>query len=292
MTQQYSFPGPSGLTDQYAARKDLAGLIVRSAAGVPRAGLFPRAGAAPVTARADMQVDVIAFEAAAVQFGGVILLANDAVAQVPIATAPASNSRIDVVYVKQNENAAPATDADNSLVLAAVTGTPAASPTKPALPVGAVELATVLVPAGKTATNQSGVVITSTNAYTATTGGLVWVRNQTELAAWAPPDGNQAWSIADQTVYLRTGGAWVSTALPTQPLSGNVTTIAGGVVAANFPAGYFTKPPIVLHSVVGAGSVLTSYLSGAPTVTQANFAAYAGATRTPATVSWVAYPVP
>jgi hypothetical protein len=157
-----------------------------------------------------MQVDVAAFEAVASQFGGAILIANDAVAQVVIAVAPASNSRIDVVYVKQNENAAPATDPDNTLQLAAVTGVASASPVKPAIPGGAVELATVLVPAGKTATNQSGVVITQTFQYTAASGGVMMCRNQTELQAWAPMDGSLAWSTADQILYTRVGGAWVN----------------------------------------------------------------------------------
>jgi hypothetical protein len=253
MTQQYSFPGPSGLTDQYAARKDLAGLVARNTSGVPRSGLLPRSLVIPVvTSRADMQVDVAAFEAIAVQYGGPIFLANDAIAQVAIAVAPPSNSRIDVVYVKQNENAAPATDADNSLQLASVTGQASASPVKPAIPNGAVEIATVLVPAGKTATNQSGVVITHTFQMTAMSGGVVACRNQTELQAWTPLDGSQAWSAADQALYLReqqvwvpqtpsivpliAGAGWTPAAAPNAPrailLSGNVVIVYGYVAWA------------------------------------------------------------
>jgi hypothetical protein len=210
MAQQYSFPGPSGVTDQYAARKDLAGLVARDTTGAVRTGVFPRSITSIVGTRTDMQLNVGAFEAVAVQFGGPILIANDATVQVPIATAPASNSRIDVIYVKQNENASPATDPDNSLQLAAVTGVASASPVKPAIPAGALELATLLVPAGKTATNQSGVVLTLTHLWTAASGGVVLVRNQTELNAWAPMDGNDAYSIADNALYTRVSGAWVS----------------------------------------------------------------------------------
>lgn len=211
MTQQYSFPGPSALTDQYAARKDLAGLILRNLQGVARSGILPRHANALVTARADMQVDIAAFEAVAVQFGGPILLANDAVAQATIPVAPPSNSRIDVVYVKQNENAAPATDADNSLQLTVAAGVPAASPTKPAIPAGAVELATVLMPAGKTATNQSGVVITQTFQYTALTGGILQVRTAAERDALL----NLAYGVllfvqADSSLWVSSNGAWVA----------------------------------------------------------------------------------
>jgi len=214
MAQQYSFPGPSALTDQYAARKDLAGLILRSVTGVPRTGILPRHVNALVSARTDMQVDVAAFEAVAVQFGGTILLANDAVAQVTIATAPASNSRIDVVYVKQNENAAPATDADNSLQLTVATGIPAASPSKPSIPTGAVELATVLMPAGKTATNQSGVVITQTFQYTTLTGGILYCRTTAEMNALVTTygPGLDVCVLADNSMWTSTGSTFLSQA--------------------------------------------------------------------------------
>lgn len=218
MAQTYSFPGPTGLTTTTDGRKDIAGLITRDGAGNARAGVFYRSSSPIVTARSDMKVDVAAFEAAAVQYGGPILLANDGTVQVTIATAPVANSRIDVVYVKQNESAAPGVDADNSKVLGAVTGTPAASPVKPAIPTGALELATVQVPAGALATNAGGVTITQTNQYTAAAGAPVAFRTRSDMNQWtAAAPGQQAIVFADTGMpigrYEWTGLAWANPGL-------------------------------------------------------------------------------
>src|SRR3546814_20793599 len=120
---------------------------------------------------------------------------NDGTVAATITTAPVSNSRIDVVYVKQNESAAPMSDGADTAVIAVVAGTAAASPVKPAIPTGALELATVLVPSGVTATNAGGVVITQTAPFTATAGGVVYVRNATERDAWTPAQGAIAYQI-------------------------------------------------------------------------------------------------
>ena len=213
MAQTYSFPGPSGLASTTDGRKDIAGLITKDVNGVVRSGVFLRHLNPLVTARADMKVDVAAFEACAVQFGGPILLANDGTLQVALATAPVANSRIDVVYVKQNESAAPGTDADTSRVLAAVTGTAAASPTKPALPAGALELATVLVPAGVVATNASGVTISPTFQYSAPAGVPVPFRSLSDLQLWTTPAyWQQAFvfnDAANNGTYTFLNGSWV-----------------------------------------------------------------------------------
>jgi hypothetical protein len=294
MTQQYSFPGPSGVTDQYAARKDLAGLFARNAAGAVRWGVLPRSNNALVIARADMQVDVGAFEAVAVQFGGPILIANDAVAQVAIAVAPPSNSRIDVVYVKQNENAAPATDADNSLQLAAATGVASASPVKPAIPAGAVELATVLVPAGKTATNQSGVVITQTVAFTAASGGVMMCRTPQELAAWTPMDGHLAWSMSEGVLYSRQNAAWVPLAPTLSQLGiqrGQTAVAASGVTAITFPTAYAAPPIVEVTVVISGGTVSIAYIGALPTATGFQVRIYSlAAAQIAGTVDWIAVP--
>lgn len=203
MPLTYSFPGPTGLATTTDGRKDFAGMIYRDTTGAPRPGIFPRTPAPLVTSRTDMGVNVAAFEGVAVQFGGAILLANDGTAQVPLAAAPASNSRIDVVYAKQNESAAPATDADNQRVLGVATGLSASNPIAPTLPPGAIPLASVLVPAGVAATNASGVVITATHQFTTMTGGLLWVRNAVELAALTNvPMGQHALQLSDNTEWM------------------------------------------------------------------------------------------
>ncbi|PRB01746.1 hypothetical protein [Microbacterium sp. MYb64] len=217
MTLRNSWPGPTNVTSTTDARIDLAGLVEGGA--VARAGLFPSTLAAIVTARADMNVNVAAFQGIAVQFGGPILLSNDGTMQLPsVLVSPASGTNYYVVYVKQNEQTAPGTDANNLPVLGAALSTTSFALARAALPTGALELATVQVPAGVAATNAVGVTITQTAQFTAGEGGVVPVRNSTELAAWTPADGSLAWQIDQSVLWVRQAGAW--------SITGGLTPIA------------------------------------------------------------------
>ncbi|OZB81736.1 hypothetical protein [Microbacterium sp. 13-71-7] len=209
MTMRPSWPGPTNGTSTTDARIDLAGLIEGTTAGVARAGLFPSNLGAIVTARSDMNVNVAAFQGAAVQFGGPVLLANDGTMQLPsVLVSPASGTNYYVVYAKQNEQTAPGTDANNLTVLGAALSTTSFALARAAMPTGALELATVQVPAGVAATNAGGVTITQTAQFTVAEGGTLPVRNSTELAAWAPADGSMAWQIDQSLIQLRVSGAW------------------------------------------------------------------------------------
>jgi hypothetical protein len=204
------FPAQSAVVDPVELRKDLAGLIIRTAAGVARQGIFPRTTTSIVTSLASMNVAVAAFEGIAVRGGGPVFLANDGSINVAIAAAPVSNSRIDVVYFRQKEDGYGGfADGSNGAEIAVVTGIAAASPVKPALPTGAVELATVLVPAGVATTNAGGVVITQTYAFTALTGSPIWVRNSTELAALTGfAAATKAYRLDNAVTYQYDGAAW------------------------------------------------------------------------------------
>ncbi|WP_143109826.1 hypothetical protein [Agromyces sp. CF514] len=197
--------------DSLELRKNLAGLIARDTTGAPRDGVFPRHSNALVTATAStgpMTVNVAAFEAALVRQGGPLWMQNDGTVAVSIATAPVANSRIDVVYARQNESAAPMSDGSDTAVIDVVTGTPSGSPVKPSIPVGALELATVVVPTGVTATTGGGVVITQTYACTASSGGVVRLRNQAEQDAWSPADGSLGWRLDTGALLNRVSGVW------------------------------------------------------------------------------------
>ena len=207
-----SFPGAPGVADSADLRKGLAGLIVRDTVGNPRAGIFPRHTNALVTSRADMMLDVAAFEGASVRGGGPLFMSNDGVAQSPVLdAAPASNSRIDVLYFKQNESVPPYADANNLPVFGVAIGTSAASPTKPSVAgiAGAVELATITIPSTATATSSAGVVITNTYQYTTTTGGVLLFRtaNDRDLYTTATP-GQHVFVLADGAEYTRAGSTW------------------------------------------------------------------------------------
>lgn len=248
-----SFPGPSGVTDATALRKGLAGLVVRDAAGNGRPGIFPRHANAIVTGRADMALNVAAFEGVSVRGGGPLLLANDGAAVSPmLAAAPSSNSRIDVLYFKQNESAAPYADANNLPVFGVVTGAAAPIPVKPALTVaGAVELATITIPSTATTTLSSGVVITQTFLHTAAAGGVVSLRNQAEQDAYSPADGSPAYRTDQGRALRRRGGAWVADA---------------GELYAEFTMSMNGVPDLV---IVAAGSVT---LVPQPVSTDSSFA--------------------
>lgn len=73
---------------------------------------------------------------------------NDAPVTVTIAASNATNPRIDVIYAAVNDAAY--SGASNNMVIGVVTGTPAGSPTVPALPNNAIDLAHVAVAANAT----------------------------------------------------------------------------------------------------------------------------------------------
>jgi hypothetical protein len=261
------FPAQSGVVDPVELRKDLAGLIIRTTAGVARQGIFPRTTTSIVTSLASMNVAVAAFEGAAVRGGGPVFLANDGSVNVAIAAAPVSNSRIDVVYFRQKEDGYGGfADGSNGPEIDVVTGVAAASPVKPALPTGAVELATVLIPAGVATTNAGGVVITQTYEYTALTGGAIWVRNSTELAALTGfPASTKAYRIDNGITYAGTGWA---IELAYEHLQTDTTNSVRGVLqqsgigkiagaasptlseAVTFPVA-FSGVPVVVSSMLG-----------------------------------------
>lgn len=112
--------------------------------------------------------------------------------EVDVDLAPASGSRIDVVYVKQRDTTSgiPTPDVTPGPLYGVLTGqVSTGTPGKPDLStiVGAEELGTVQVSASATSTNGSGVVITNTARQTVARGGVLPV---------ADPDGRAALAAA------------------------------------------------------------------------------------------------
>jgi hypothetical protein len=174
--------------------------------------VFPRHANPLVTSRATLGVDVAAFEAALVRGNGPLFIQNDGTVTVPVGAAPASNSRYDVVYVKQNESVAPYADANNSPVFGFVSGTAAASPSLSAalalVPAGGLPLAAVLIPSTATTTQSAGVVITQQFPYTAAAGGTILFRNAADRDAFAGGEGQHGWLIDEDRPYFYSGSAW------------------------------------------------------------------------------------
>lgn len=261
MALNYSFPGPSGLADSIALRKDLAGIVVRDSAGVVRGGVFPRHAGALITARSDMRVNVLPFEGITVRSGGPLFIANDGSMVSPaLATAPTSNARIDLIYFKQNESAL--ADADNLPFIGVVTGTAAADPQKPALTVvGAEELGTVYIPSTATATNSSGVVFTPTHRFTAAAGGTLLFRTPAERDAFAGAPGQHGYALSDSTVEVYSSAGWATANDFVRGGTLSATTSAGGDLTITFPVPFPTAclSAIAVDSNTGSGIGMIMY---------------------------------
>ena len=180
-----------------------------------------------VTARSDMQVDVAAF-AATLDRQGPVKLSNDGVVQVKLDSAPTANSRIDAIYIKQQEKASPISDSADGPIFGKVTGTPSTSPVAPAVPAGAMRLADVTIPSTATSTSSSGVTIIQRYPFTASAGGWMQFRSTDDLNAWRAPDGNNA-RLLDGTEYHRVSGVWVR-----EPM---MQRYSHGIIAHGIPGG-------------------------------------------------------
>lgn len=195
-------------------RYDLAGTVVRSAAGVVRSGLFPPVSATLLTPSATMAVNVAAFSGVAVRDAGPVFLANDGPDVVTPAAAPSSNSRLDVMWAKQDDASSfvLVPDADNlpkfGVLQGAASGSPVRNPT--GIPAGALELGTILIPSTASNSGSAGVVITPTFLYTAMAGGTILFRNTTERGASTYTPGQSGFMLDTQTFVIYNGTTWIT----------------------------------------------------------------------------------
>lgn len=188
-----------------------AGLLCKTTTplGV-RPGLFYNGTSTIVTGTAGMAYSVAAYQLATQRSAtaGVVLGGNDGTVSVATTAAPGANSRYDVVYHWHREFSADGVDSNP--VIGVVQGSASATPSVPSLAAfpGAIALATILVPAGVTATN-AGTTITQTAPFTAVDGGIVPFRTKTEMDAWTSAlIGQLARDLASQIVYRWNGAAW------------------------------------------------------------------------------------
>lgn len=200
----------SGKASFLDARRDMSGLFVCDKnTMMPIAGILDRSQDNLVTGRGDsMSVTVHPFNAVLNRYGA-LLIQNDGNVNVPLAAAPSANSRIDVVYVKQNETRSPMSDSSDVPTFGVVEGVAAAVPVAPAVPAGALALAQVLLPAGVSNTAASGVVITQTYIGAAMKGDMLRVQASAQRdALTGVPEGTLLHNVADNCDYVRKGGKW------------------------------------------------------------------------------------
>lgn len=176
----------------------------------PIAGILDRSQNNLVTGRGDsMSVTVHPFNAVLNRYGA-LLIQNDGDVKVPLPAAPSANSRIDVVYVKQNEKRSPMSDQSDDPSFGVAKGTAAATPVAPGIPAGALALAQVLLPAGVSNTSAAGVVIEQMYIGAAMKGDMLRVQNSAQRDALTPivPEGTLLHNVATDCDYVRKDGEW------------------------------------------------------------------------------------
>ncbi|MEJ1195085.1 hypothetical protein [Pseudarthrobacter sp. CCNWLW207] len=174
-------------------RLQLAGLYAENAPGVPRSGVLGQATDQLVIAKADWSYDIGPAPLVINRTAGEGVYTPTLTGTTNVATdaAPGSNSRWDLIYVKQNDQAKG--DADNEAVIDVVKGTAAASPTKPtgSLPAGAYVIAEARIFAGTTGTSDGSNTVTQVWRHTAARGARITIRNATERAEITAPTKGQ-----------------------------------------------------------------------------------------------------
>ncbi|ONI65620.1 hypothetical protein CSIV_04900 [Microbacterium sp. CSI-V] len=209
LTPSLPTEAPTGLSAA-AHRRIEASSVVRSAAGVPRVGVVAWTTDPIVTGTTDlaMTYQIAPFVAVTARnSAGAERVANDSAVTVSTSAAPGSNSRIDVIWVRCLFPLAG--DTGTAPLFGVTQGVANASPSKPSIPAGALELATARVTSSDLATQTA--VITQTVPYTAAPGGVVWLRNASEMAAWVPDVGALAWRLDTSNGYQYLGSTigWV-----------------------------------------------------------------------------------
>lgn len=176
---------------------------------LPIAGILDRSRNNLVTGRGDsMSVTVHPFNAVLNRYGA-LLIQNDGDVKVTLSAAPSANSRIDVVYVKQNEKRSPMSDSSDEPFFGVAKGTAAATPVAPGVPAGALPLAQVLLPAGVSNTSAHGVVITQTYIGAAMKGDMLRVQTSAQRDALTTvPEGTLLHNVADNCDYVRKDDKW------------------------------------------------------------------------------------
>lgn len=210
MTLRNSLFAVSGKASFLDARRDMSGLFVcDNTTMMPIAGILDRSQDNLVTGNSSsMSVTVHPFNAVLNRYGA-LLVQNDGDVKVSLPAAPSANSRIDVVYVKQNEKRSPMSDSSDAPTFGVASGVAAATPVAPAVPAGALALAQVLLPAGVSNTAAGGVVISQSYIGAALKGDRLLVQNSSQRDALTHvPEGTLLHNMADGCDHVRRDNAW------------------------------------------------------------------------------------
>lgn len=185
-------------------RRGLSGLVAQASAGVPRSGVL---GAAPAVSLSGSTVQVGAFNAVVGTAKGGYLTGVDSVTSAGTLTpADQTNGRLDrvILEVLDPDNGSGGTERGRRLRI--VSGTPAALPGLPPLPINSLHVAQVQVPRS----GAGNPVVTVDCQFTAAAGAPVPVRNEVERDALDPALVRQALRLDNGGTDFVQNGAWAS----------------------------------------------------------------------------------
>lgn len=208
--------GSSDGTTPKGARHALGGLLLQAGDALlnARKGVLMDNGSANVvTGTAGMSFDIRAavFSGQSSTAQGPWVGANDATVNVVTDAAPGSNSRYDIICVRQHLVAGDGgVDSDVELEFFVEQGVVAASPSVPATPSGAVKLAEALITAGMVATNTA--TITQKFDWTVARGGVLPIFSAAQLASLTPHEGQVIYddTVTPPRLKVWNGSAWVT----------------------------------------------------------------------------------
>lgn len=246
MALSQSWPGVSGKAQALDIRRDVAGIVIRQ-------GILPSAADpdTPLLNKTSTMIPTVREFHAAIKrtaSDGSQLIHNDG----PTGTfpqftaAPQTGSRMDILWVKAFDTAYdPKANVEFGITDGvATTGTAVAN--RAAMPAGAMELGTLLVPAGATTLQSAGVIWTNTAQFGALRGGPILVRREAELDATLAallPLGAQATALDTQQT-LEVGFGFSGLNRGWYPVGGNMPRFYmernPGVAAVPGSGGFFT----------------------------------------------------
>lgn len=209
MTLKQSWPGVSGKAQILDIRNALAGAVVRQGVFQSLSDATAVASQVPLMNKTNsMKPTVREFHAAIKRPNrgdGAQLVYNDGPSGTypEFETAPASGSRKDILWVKAFDTLYDARAGVEFGITKGVSTTGTAQPDRASLPEGALELGTLLLPAGATTLQSTGVVWEDTYAFGLLRGGVLYVRKEADLAAELSnhPLGTPAYAIAEDRSY-------------------------------------------------------------------------------------------
>lgn len=234
---------------------------------IPRSGVNPSLGnELLVTQTGSPSMAVIVKSGHAIIGGsegskqGVYSVMNDGDVTLAIAAAHATLNRIDSVVFKVEDQVY--SGSNNTSSVAVVTGTPAGSPSPPALPNNSIELARVSVVALDTSITNGE--ITDMRQFFAATGGIIPCKSTTRPAANTVPESQLIYETDTDKIYVTPDAA--ATWNQVYPHTG-VTKIAENILVGTAASVTFSSIPATYRSlqlmIVARGDTAATFINTA-----------------------------